>query len=190
MTYAAITGWGKCLPPAVLSERRPRYLPRHQRRVDHEPDRDQGTAHLARAARRSRLRFVDACARGRGARSRGRRADRGGQLQRRRSRSEPGVGPAGAARCATRGCHGRQHGLHELSLRTQLGERDGTHRRRAQCAGRGWRADQLLHGMGQPRRLGAVRRRLRCRRDRGDGVGRRVCSAKSSVATATHATRW
>ena len=48
MTYAAITGWGKCMPPAVLSNADLATLRRHHRRMDHAAHRHPRAARVAR----------------------------------------------------------------------------------------------------------------------------------------------
>ena len=172
MTYAAITGWGKCMPPAVLTnadlatfiETDDEWITSRtgirERRISHVP------AHRARP-RRGR-----AGARLRGAGREGPRPHRPRQLLLRRAGAQQRLRRAGAAGRGPRGRHGREHGLHQLPLRAFHRQRDDPHRRGAQRRGDRRGGDLALHGLDQPQRGRALRRR-RGRRgaagDRGEG---------------------
>ena len=93
-----------------------------ERRVSHVPLEELGYVAAMRAL---------ACA---GPRPGGRRADRVRHLQLRRPGAEPGVRPAGAPRRQEGRVDGRQHGLHQLPVRAQHGQRPDPHRRGAQRA--------------------------------------------------------
>ena len=188
MTYAAITGWGKCMPPSVLSnadlatflETDDEWIisrtGMHERRISHVSGIDM--AHVASRAR----------ARLRGARRAGRRPHRLRQLLERRAGAELGLGRAVEARRRACGGDGRQHRLHELPLRAVHRDRDDPHRRGQQRRGHRRRADLAVHGLGQSRRRRAVRRRLRRGRAAGDASARKGCSPRNSAATPTRAT--
>ena len=189
MTHAAITGWGKCLPPAVLTNADLGHLPRDRRRVDRQPHRDEGAARLPRPARRA----------GRGGRGAGaglRRPRRGGarpdhrrQHHRRRAGAQRGLGPPAPARRGERRRHGPEHRLHQLPLRPLHRHRPDPHRR---GAGRRWwsaarcRPPSWTGRTATPRCSSATAAaRWCCRRP----TARRGCSPRGSAATPTPAAR-
>ena len=161
MTYAAITGWGKCMPPAVLTnadlatfldttddwimsrtgmkERRIS----HVGAIEHGDGGERPCAGLCRAGRR------------------GHRPDRLRQLQQRRAGAEQRLRRAGEAGRRQRRVDGRQHRVHQLPVRPVDRDRHDPHRRGPQRAGHRRRADLALHGLDQPQCRRAVRRRLR-----------------------------
>ena len=174
MTYAAITGWGKCMPPAVLTNQDlATFLDTtddwiisrtgmKERRISHVAGDRHGTCRQRARAGLCRPR------------RRRPRPDRLWQLQQRRAGAEQRVRRAGQARCGQCGSDGRQHRVHELPLRPVECDRDGAYRRRAQRAGDRRRADLALHGLEQPQCRRAVRRRLRRRRAAGERASGRT----------------
>ena len=135
MTYAAITGWGKCMPPAVLTNADLASLLDtddewitsrtgiRERRVSHVTGIELSHVAAARAL---------ACA---GLAAARRRAHRLRQLLERRADSQFRVGrcSSGSAR-ANAARDGRQHRVHELPVRALDGHRDDPHRRRQERA--------------------------------------------------------
>ena len=162
MTYAAITGWGKCMPPAVLSNQDLATF------LDTTDDwiisrtgmKERGCSHVGDRHGDSRQRPG---ARVRGSRRGGPRPDRLRQLQRRRAGPQQRFRSPVQARRPQCGVDGCQHGLHQLPVRAVECERDDPYGCRAQCAGDRRRTDFALHGLDQSQRGGPVRRRLRGR---------------------------
>ena len=128
-----------------------------------------------RTSRRARARM-------RGHRGDGPRPHRVRQLLQRRAHSELRVGALGEARGGQRGGDGRQHRLHELPARPVDGERNDPHRCREDGTRRRRGMDLAVHGLAQPQRGRAVRRRLRSRGPAGRGSRDRACSRRSWAA--------
>ena len=164
MTYAAITGWGAAMPPAVLSnadlstflDTNDEWITSRtgmkERRISHVSGIEMATVATTRAL---------ACA----GLDRGRRRS---HLYGSCSNDEPvpnsASGVQTAARRDTRRGDGHQHGLHQLPVWPVDGHGYDPHRHDPQRRGDRRRAHLALHGLEQPQRRRAVRRRLRgCR---------------------------
>jgi len=158
-----------------------RDLPRHVRRMDHDAHGHSRASHCPCLARRhdGGCRAPRACLRGT------RRArDRPHRLRHddpRRPMPEHGFRVAAANRGRRLRRDGRQHRLHELSLRPFHGERDDQKRCRAARAGGRGRAHLALHELGRPQRRGAVRRRRGGRRRGSDRSRRRLVGRETRL---------
>ena len=171
---AAITGWGKCLPPAVLTnadiatflETSDEWITSRtgirERRVSHVPLGELMYVAVARAL---------ACA---GLDGKSDRAHRGRHHQLRRPGAERRLGhPAAHRRRRLRG-HGRQHRLHQLPLFPIYRHRDDPDRRREERARDRRRGHLAVHRLERPQHRGAVRRRRRGRGARSHRPRRRA----------------
>jgi 3-oxoacyl-[acyl-carrier-protein] synthase-3 len=98
MTYAAITGWGKCMPPSVLSNADLATILDTNDEWDHHPHGNPRASHIACIRNRDGARRRGARARLRGARRKRCGSRCLWQLLERRGGAELGVGPAVEAR--------------------------------------------------------------------------------------------
>ena len=181
MQNAAITGWGKCLPPAILSNEDLATLMDttdqwivsrtgiRERRISHATLGDLAYVASARALAAAGLN---------GKRS---RSDRVRYLQSRRPGPEHGLRCAGAnrRRCGRR--HGRQHCLHQLSLWSFLGDRIDSNRCCSQRTRDRRGAHFTFHGLDGSRCRSVVWRRCGGRGVASDHPGRRTACGTAWV---------
>ena len=178
MQFAAITGWGEGLPPAVLTnddlstflETSDEWITTRtgmkERRISHVSAIEMATVAAARALACAGLDAADVDLIVYGGCSN----EEVGAQQR--------VGRAGRARRHARRGDGSQHRVHELPLRPLRGDGDDSERHRPQRRRDRRRADHALHGLEQPQR----RRALRRRRGRGRR-SRRPIARKASIGS-------
>ena len=187
MTYAAITGWGKCLPPAVLTNQDLSTILDtsdewivsrtgiRERRISHV-----GLEELAYVAA---MRALAAA----GIDGRSIELIVFGTCSHDDQVPNMASGDPGAHRRAAGRCVRHQHRLHQLPLRPLDGHGADPHRGGEECARDRRRAHLPVHGLERPRRRGAVRRRRRRGGARGERARRKACSPRSSAASARRA---
>ena len=177
MTYAAITGWGKCMPPAVLSNADLATFVDTDRRMDHAAHRHPRAARLARVRARARPMSPR---RARWPAPGSTRSDVDLIVYGSCSNDEQipntasglslplGAGNAAAMDINT-ACTSFLYGLSTATamIRTGVVKTARGGRRRG---------DQPVHGLAQPQRRRAVRRRRGGRRAAGDRRARPACS--------------
>jgi hypothetical protein len=177
VTHAAITGWGKCLPPAVLTNQDlATFLDTNdewitsrtgikERRISHVPLGDLAYVSTMRALAAAgldpakvELIVFGSCS---------------------FDDQVPNQASGLQVRIGSNAPRWNQHRMHELSVCAEHRERTRAQWRRAQCRRGRRRGHQRVHGLGQSRRLRAVRRWVRECRDRGDGA-RRGCAVRAA----------
>ncbi len=181
MTYAAITGWGKCMPPSVLTnadlatfldtddEWIASRTGMRERRISHVSAIEMATVAGQRALACAGLDAAELDLIVYGSCSNDEQVPN----------SASGVQiRLGAARAAAMdlntACTSFLYGLVQC-------DRADPHRRRAQCAGDRCGADLAVHGLGQPQCGRAVRRRLRGRRAASERARRRGAGAEARL---------
>jgi 3-oxoacyl-[acyl-carrier-protein] synthase III len=147
VTYAAITGWGKCLPPAILTnDDLATFLDTNDewimsrtgistRRISHVPLADLAYVSAARALAAAGLEGADVELIVMGS------CTFDDQVPNQASGLQVRLG------AKTRSADGRQHGLHQFPVRAQRGQRNDPHRHRAQRAGARRRGHFRIHGV-------------------------------------------